>query len=332
MSESSFARLLRLLQLIPGAPRTIDTTSLAQQLSAEGFETTPRTVQRDLVKLEGMGYGLECLDGSKPFRWRYATTARPMLMPGLDLPQALALLTVESHVQHLLPRPSVLALRPHFDAARALVAGKPARRWLERVRVVSRAQPLSPPKVDIEVAEAVQMGLFDERVLEVRYRRADATMTELTLHPLGLIVRDAVSYLIAVAFDYDDVRLYALHRISRVKVGEGRARRAPAGFDIDVFVESGELGWKLSSTPIALELRFHGAAGRSVIESPLAKDQQVVVDNDVVTVKATVADTRVLRAWLLSFGDGVEVRRPAALRRDLREALRTSLARYEVAV
>jgi predicted DNA-binding transcriptional regulator YafY len=328
MSEASFARLLRLLQLIPAAPRTIDTTSLAQQLSAEGFDTTARTVQRDLVKLEAMGYGLECLDGSKPFRWRYATTAKPMLMPGLDLPQALALLTVESHMQHLLPRTAVLALRAHFDTARAVVAGKPARRWLEKVRVVSRAQPVSTPKVDVEVADAVQVGLFEERVLEVRYRRADASVGELTLHPLGLIVRDGVSYLAAIAFDYDDVRLYALHRKKRVKAGDARARRAPGGFDLDTFVESGELGWKLSSTPIAVELRFFGPAGRTVMESPLAKDQQVVVDGDVVTVKATVTDTRVLRAWLLSFGAGVEVRRPAALRRDLAGALRAALARY----
>jgi predicted DNA-binding transcriptional regulator YafY len=329
MSESSFARLLRLLQLIPGAPRTIDTTSLAQQLSSEGFETTARTVQRDLVKLETMGYGLECLDDSKPFRWRYGAAAKPMLMPGLDLPQALALLTVEAHMQHLLPRTVLLALRAHFDTARTVVDGKPARRWLEKVRVVNRAQPVSTPRIDVEVADAVQVGLFEERVLEVRYRRADATVGELTLHPLGLIVRDAVSYLVAIAFDYDDVRLYALHRMSRVKVGGARARKAPPGFDLDGFVESGELGWKLSSSPIAVELRFFGTAGRTVVESPLSADQQVVVDGDVVTVKATVADTRVLRSWLLSFGAGVEVRKPAALRRDLGGALRAALARYD---
>jgi len=329
MSESSFARLLRLLQLIPGHPRTIDTTHLAQQLSAEGFETTARTVQRDLVKLEGMNFGLECLDDSKPHRWRYSATAKPMVMPGLDLPEALALLTVESHLQHLLPRTALLALRSHFDAARALVDGKPARRWLERVRVVSRAQPLSAPRVDVEVADAVQVGLFEDRVLEVRYRRADATMTELTLHPLGLIVRDAVAYLVAVAFNYDDVRLYALHRMSRVKASDARARKPPTGFDLDGYVESGELGWKLSSTPIALELRFFGPAGRAVLESPLAKDQQTSTDGEVLTVKATVTDTRVLRAWLLSFGAGVEVRRPATLRRDLASALKAALAHYE---
>jgi predicted DNA-binding transcriptional regulator YafY len=329
MSETSFARLLRLLQLIPAHPRTLDTSSLAKHLTAEGFVTTSRTVQRDLVKLEGMGYGLECLDGSKPHRWRYAVHAKPMVMPGLDLPQALALLMVESQMPQLLPRTAVAALHPHFDAARRLVAGKPSRRWLERVRFVTRAQPLSSPRVDVEVADAVQLALFDDRVLLGRYRRLDGVVSELTLHPLGLIVRDAVSYLVALAFDYDDVRLYALHRLVQVKVGDTRARRPPAGFDLDRFVESGELGWKLSNTPIALELRFFGTAGRTVIESPLAPNQRVAVDGEVTTVRATVTDTRVLRAWLLSFGPSVEVRRPAALRRELAAAVRAAAARYD---
>lgn len=329
MSESSFARLLRALQLIPAHPRTLDTSSLANQLTAEGFVTTSRTVQRDLVKLEGMGFGLECLDGSKPHRWRYAAHAKPMVMPGLDLPQALALLMVESQMPQLLPRTAVAALQPHFDAARRLVAGKPSRRWLERVRFVSRAQPLSAPRVDVEVADAVQLALFEDRALQGRYRRLDGAMTDLTLHPLGLIVRDAVSYLVALAFDYDDVRLYALHRLVQVQAGKQRARRPPAGFDLDRFVESGELGWKLSNSPIALELRFFGTAGRTVVESPLSPRQQVVVDGDVVTVKATVTDTRVLRSWLLSFGAAVEVRRPVALRREIAAALIAATARYE---
>jgi predicted DNA-binding transcriptional regulator YafY len=329
VSESSFARLLRELQLIPAHPRTLDTSSLAQQLTAEGFVTTARTVQRDLVKLESLGVGLECLDGSKPHRWRYAAHAKPIVMPGLDLPQALALLMVESQMPQLLPRTAVAALHPHFDAARRLVDGKPARRWLERVRFVTRAQPLSTPRVDVEIADAVQVALFGDRVLEGRYRRLDGAVTALTLHPLGLIVRDAVTYLVALAFDYDDVRLYALHRLVEVKVGATRARRPPAGFDLDRYVESGELGWKLSSTPISLELRFFGTAGRTVIESPLSPRQRVTNDGDVVTVKATVNDTRVLRAWLLSFGAAVEVRRPASLRRDLAAALAAASARYE---
>lgn len=35
------------------------------------------------------------------------------------------------------------------------------------------------------------------------------------LHPLALVVRGPVTYLVATASDYPDVRLYALHRIQR---------------------------------------------------------------------------------------------------------------------
>lgn len=104
MSDASFSRLFRLLQVVPGYPRTLDTTQITALLAADGFETTPRTVQRDLLKLEGMGLGVECLDTSKPYRWRMAQSAKPVLLPGLDLPQALALLLVEAHLSRLVPR------------------------------------------------------------------------------------------------------------------------------------------------------------------------------------------------------------------------------------
>ncbi len=81
MSEASFSRLLALLRLIPPYPRAVDTNNLAVLLASEGYETTSRTVQRDLVKLEGMSFGLECLDDSKPFRWRFKASAKPILVP-----------------------------------------------------------------------------------------------------------------------------------------------------------------------------------------------------------------------------------------------------------
>lgn len=70
MSES-FIRLFRLLQLIPRAPRSVDTATIEAILIREGFYGVRRTLQRDLVKLERMGLGLECLSDSKPYRWRF---------------------------------------------------------------------------------------------------------------------------------------------------------------------------------------------------------------------------------------------------------------------
>ncbi len=330
MSEASFSRLLALLRLIPPHPRAVDTNNLAVLLASEGYETTSRTVQRDLVKLEGMSFGLECLDDSKPFRWRFKASAKPILVPGLDIPQALALLMVEAHLSRLLPRAAWAALRPHIDSARARIDGKPARRWLERVRVVPRSQPLQPPHIDVTILDVVQVALLEEHSITVHYRRADGEgSNEIVLHPLGLLIRDAVAYVVATAFAYDDVRLYALHRMrSATSTGE-KARKPATPFDLDAYMAAGEPGWRLAKEPIHLELAFFDGAERSVMESPLAPDQTVKATGDAVIVKATVNDTRVLRSWLLGFGASVEVKLPKALRDDLRTALQAAAARYE---
>ena len=327
--SDTFSRLLRLLQLIPPAPRMIDTTQLGALLAAEDFDATPRTIQRDLLRLEQMGCGIECVADSKPYRWRYSAKAKPVVLPGLDMPQALALLLVEAHLKRLVPPAAWSALRPHFDAARKVVDGKPARRWLERVRVLPRSQPLQQPHVDVEVLAAVQQAIVEERVLHVRYRSANGADAprEMPLHPLGLVVRESIAYLVGTAFAYEDVRLFALHRMRTATPTDERARRRPA-FDLDAFVAAGEVGWRVGDGPVIVELAFFDGAERSVLESPLADDQRVERDGDAVVVTATVADTRVLRAWLLGWGPSVEVRRPAALRADVAAALAGAVARY----
>lgn len=329
MSDASFARLFCLLQTIPAYPGAVDTTQIATLLAAEGFDTTARTVQRDLIKLEGMGYGLECVDTSKPYRWRFRKGAPMRMFPGMDISQALALLLVESHLKRLVPRATWGGLRPHLEAAHKIVEGKPARRWVERVRVVPRAQPLTPPHVDVDVLDAVQRGLVDERQVKVRYKSgSDKETGEMIIHPFGLIVRDVVSYVVGSAFDYSDIRLFALHRMKDASTLTDKAREPPADFDLDAFVENGETGWRLAKDPVALELHFRSGAERTVLESPLSKDQTMKRQDDVAIVKATVVDTRVLRSWLLSFGASVEVRRPRSMRSELATALAEAVARY----
>jgi len=326
MSDTTFARLLATLQMIP-ANGTVDTNAIADRLVAEGYECTVRTVQRDLTKLEAMPFGLECLDDSKPFRWRFQSGRKPIVVPGLDAPQALALLLVETYLKQLVPRALATSLRPHFQAARQALDGKPVRRWLDQVRVVSRSQPLLPPTIVVEVLDAVHMSLMERKSLKVVYERSSGDY-EMLLHPLGLISRDSVSYLAAMAFEYEDVRLYALHRMRKATRME-EAARTKSGFHVDAYLEQGELGWRLGETPINVELHFYNGAEKVVTETPLTKDQVITpINSDVVAVKAKVVDTKVFRSWLLSFGPNVEVRKPKALRRAVFQALHAAHDRY----
>ena len=74
----------------------------------------------------------------------------------------------------------------------------------------------------------------------------------------------------------------------------------------------------MSPEKIKLELLFEADAGRHVTEVKLSADQEVTERKDRrLLVKATVADSDELRWWLRGFGRDVQVRKPAALRRDI---------------
>ena len=62
-------RQLRLLQLIPRAPRKIDTATICERLAAEGLIVPQRSVQRDLEQLSNAVDGLVCDDRGRPFGW-----------------------------------------------------------------------------------------------------------------------------------------------------------------------------------------------------------------------------------------------------------------------
>ena len=311
----NFFRLMRLLQLVPRAPKFIDTEQLETILSNEGTDSTRRTIQRDLIKLESMGFGLECLDDSKPYRWRFSEKADVVLLPGLDPQAALALRLVELHLERMLPKATLRALQPHLQAARKALDGKPVAKWLEKVRLISRSQPLLPPRIDGSITGVVHEALLEGKQIEAKYKGRGSEMAkDMTLHPLGLVHRDSVAYLVATAFEYTDARLYPLHRFLDAKMSQLKARPL-AGFSLDAFIAEGELGYKIGKEEIEVELLFEKDAGQGLEETPLSADQKVTKREDgSVLVKARVPDTQVLRSWILGFASSVEVVKPRALR------------------
>ncbi|MDP2345544.1 MAG: WYL domain-containing protein [Deltaproteobacteria bacterium] len=327
--SDTFFRLIRLLQLVPRAPKFIDTAHIEDVLTSEGIVTTRRSIQRDLIKLESMGFGLECLETSKPYRWRFLETADAMLMPGLDPQAALALRLVELHIERMLPRATLRALQPHLQAAKKALDGKTVAKWLDKVRLIPRSQPLLPPKLDGAIVGVVHEALLEGRQIQARYHsRANDKVKDLSLHPLGLVHRDSVPYLVATAHAYEDVRLYPLQRFTEATMLEARAK-TPKGFDLDAYISQGELSYRHGDKDVDVSLVFQQGVGHMLEETALAHDQTVTRrENGELLVEACVPDTQVLRAWLIGFGDKVEVKKPAALRKFVAAAHTSAAARY----
>lgn len=333
-SHQTLTRQWELLKLLPSRHPGLTAGQLKGRLSDSGFEVTKRTVERDLNELSRL-FGIACNDKGTPYGW-YWMEGASLDLPGISLGEALSLHLVEGQLRPLLPAAALRALEPRLQQAREklakLAANHAQARWVNKVRSVPASLPLLPPQVAPGVLDAVQEALLADRQLQVSYRRASqraekAEGSVTTLHPLALVQRGPVSYLIATAFDYPEVRTYAVHRMRSAQVLEQEAR-TPADFDLDAYIASGALQFGAGGT-IRLKAQVEEGLAQILRETPLSEDQTVGrARSGLCALSATVQDTWQLRWWLLSHADQAVVISPAALRTDLMDRIASAALLY----
>lgn len=330
-SPDTLLRHWETLRLIPRAPQKISVTALLDRLAAAGYSISRRTVERDLVKLSAV-WPL-CADEAKPQGWSWQKDSPLLELPALDMRTALTLRLVEEHLRPLLPAGTREDLEPWFGEARkvldAQAGGNDVARWPDKIRVLPQGLSLQPPTICSEAQAVIYDALLRERQVKIRYlARGDDVEKERVIHPLALVVRHDVSYLLCTFWGYQDVRQLVLHRIRHAQLLDEPACR-PEGFDVDAYIAQGEFGY-VQGEPLALVVEFYGGAAHHLQERPLASDQVLErLDEDTVQLRATVQNTAELRWWLLSLGENVQVREPAALRAEFAGVVRSLRAYYE---
>jgi len=329
--SDTLMRQWQMLRLIPRQPSKISTSELKQRLADEGFSTTPRTLQRDLVRMSSI-YPLLCDDRDKPFGWSWNRDANVHEVPGIDSDTALAFYLAEKHLEPLLPRTTIKRLRPHFKRAEEVLdqadadKGNPA--WRNKVRVLQRGPGLKNPSIHADVQSAVYDALLRNRRLDVVYmpRGADKSK-QYEIHPLGLVLKDGLFYLVCSMWDYPDIRLLTLHRMNKASVMDIPCT-VPDEFDLDDYIASGELDFAIGGE-IKLKARISSQIAIHLEERPLHKDQQLTVcDDGSYLLESTAIDTNELRWWLLGFGSNIEVLAPDDLRNDFQEISEQMAAIY----
>lgn len=325
----AISRLLEILKKLPTRGPGITAKDLLNCLKEAGYNCSKRTVERDLNELAAH-FQLICNDRGTPFGWHWMPQAAPDL-PGLTVADAMSLHLVEDFLRPLLPAALLESLTPRFRQAQkklgTLAETNPKARWLEKVRHVPAALPLVAPKIADGVLETLQEALLDDVQLEAAYRRPDSKKAQnLRLHPLGLVQRGPVTYLVATAFKYTDIRLLAVHRIHKARKMDEPARR-PKGFSLDDYIGEGALHFGNGKT-IRLVARVSPWLAAILTETPLSAKQLLKEDGDEFILKVTINDTWQLRWWILSQGDAMTVLKPVRLRNEMVDSLKESLSKY----
>lgn len=299
-------------------------SEIATKLNDRGYAVSVRTVQRDLQELSEI-FDIE-INNKNPrdYGWRWRKGAN-LNIPGMSVSEALAMRLVETHMKQLLPATMLGGLQGVFSLAQAkldkveTINRNHTKDWLNKVRLVPPTQPMLPPSINQEVQADIYQALLENKQIKANYQPVNHNQSkEYLLHPLGLIMRGAVSYLVASAWDYTEVQLYALHRFSKVEILR-EAIKVPDGFNLDESIESGLAEFANQGAPIHLELRCNQWLANYLAETPLSSDQKITPETDGwLRLTATVNDTWQLHWWLMGQGDAVEVFAPITLRQSIK--------------
>ncbi|MFZ6772423.1 helix-turn-helix transcriptional regulator [Undibacterium sp. SXout7W] len=320
------------LRLIPRNPRKISATELHKRLAKEGFRVGKRTVERDLQSL-AIIFPLSADERSKPFGWSWQKDAPVFDLPGLTNSQALTMLLVREHLRMLIPSSVLAQLEGFFALAEQTLSNLDGRvgaaTWLGKVKVIPSTQALLPPQVNSDVQTVVYDALLLDRQCLIEYLGRDKlTSEQYPIHPLGLVQRGQVIYLVCTIKTYPDIRILAMHRIRNAQAIDTPAER-PDTFKFDDYLKSGALDW-FPQKVLCLEAFFSADIASHLMETPLSEEQDLQkMPDGRFLLRANVRETKQLIWWLQGFGASVEVVKPVALRQQLYCEAKRMLELYE---
>lgn len=328
-TPETLQRQWQTLRLIPRNPRRISASELCDRLLAEGHQVTKRTVERDLQSLSAF-FPLVSDERAKPYGWCWDKDAPAFDLPGLSNSEALALLLARAHLSALLPAAILAQLHPLFRMAEHKLASLQGHlsHWMDKVRVIPPTQGLIAPRLEETIQATISDALLLGKQVQIGYLKRGAKSIETyPIHPLGLVQRGPVIYLVCTIKTYPHLRLLALHRVQSAEAID-IAIVPPPDFSLDAYIESGALGW-LPGKSIQLEAAFTVEVAEHLEETPLAVDQALATLPDGrIKISATVRETLQLRWWLQGFGEAVEVLAPPELRQQMATSSRNLAARY----
>jgi predicted DNA-binding transcriptional regulator YafY len=166
-----------------------------------------------------------------------------------------------------------------------------------------------------KMTEAITQG----RTVQLRYFTASRdTTTRREVDPYRLWYSNGALYLVAHCHLRNSVRLFAVERIRSCTLTP-HAFQLPLHFDLDAYV--GDALRVMRGKPVAVELLFDKATTAWVKDRTWHPSQQTELQKGGrLRMTLTVAATPELVGWLLGFGGGVTILRPADLKAAVRSA------------
>jgi predicted DNA-binding transcriptional regulator YafY len=300
--------LLQALEKPGGA--TIE--ELAQSLP-EDLACHSRTIRRDLEALERR-FPLYTDHVEGQVRWKLMEGFHRVPALQFSATELMALTFTRDLAQPLEGTP----IKDSIDSALAKVSGalpKAAEAFVESLQSWFSAG-IGPHKIYREHRERIDQlarAITKKRTVEMRYYTAARDKTSRRkVDPYRIWYAAGALYLIGYCHMRREVRMFAVDRILSLTV-TNLPCQMPLGFDIEDYVRNA-LTVMRGGPLIDVELRFDRKTSAWAKDRVWHPSQKATADkHGCLTLRLQVADTPELIGWILSFGPGVRVIKPASL-------------------
>lgn len=306
-------RQLIILNKLESSRQGLTLEQLADGLDSSGSRH-PRTLRRDLEAIESAGFPLltERVDGR--IHWKLLDGARGA--PALRLsPTELMALTVS---RRLIAPLEGTALHASLQSAlgKASAALSPEGLALAQQLEGTFSVGLGPHKryrQHREIVERIVQAIADKTRIQMRYdSAARGRVTRREVDPYRLWYATGGLYLIGYCHVRNEPRMFAVERIKSV-TPTGRPYQIPLHFDFEAFVQDSLT--VMRGRRIEVELEFDKPTAAWVKDRVWHPSQRLTrLSRGRLRIALSIAETRELVGWVLSFGSGAKVVRPDSLR------------------
>jgi proteasome accessory factor B len=293
------------------------------------LDVTTRTIRRDLAALQEAGFPLyDERDDDGRVRWRIDGQVLKGLDTGFTLAELCALYLSRNLLESVAGTPFQRDLTNAFERLEKMLSPR-MRQFLDRLPSVLAAKPgprarggESSPDLVGRLLEAT----LHFRVATMRYHSVSSgRVKDYLVHPYRLAFAQGGLYLLAFVPEYNDVRTFAIDRITSVSL-EKQTFTPKQDIGEDVFANS--LG--VNTGPAEqVELAFDARIAPYIRARVWHASQQIRDQPDgSLTLTMQVCHDWALRSWILSWGAFVRVVSPASLAKDVRADLESAQAVY----
>ena len=281
-----------------------------------------RMIFRDLVELERIGINIQ-RPSTGSSKYCLAERYLPKLSPDSAAAVYVSMLLYENT---LLDKATTCA-KNEIEKTFFKNANMKAELLSERIYVIG--DTLSHPEEFGDTLGKLVRAVAESFKQKIAYAKVNGEVSERIIHPLGIVCKRNVWYVIAYAPERKDYRTFRVDQIISVVNHENSTFKYPKGFRITDHI--GDSWGVYCDDPVRrVQLKFSRAVANRVKNLRYHHSQEIIEEgrDGSLIVEFEACGFKELQSWILQWGPEVEVLEPIDLREQVRERARQVVQLY----